>query len=158
MINIRITAEKAKTVPSIIKENNSPLCLINEISESASKRCLIGQKELSAPGMSGGRGLLLISENEGLCQRDIVRSTGKKKSNVSLMLSKFERDGYIVRRTDETDRRETRIFLTEKGKCSARVLHEKYRETEKKLTEGFTSNEYETFVKLLSKARENLQK
>lgn len=53
--------------------------------------------------------------NEGLTQAEIAEKTLLKAPTVSLTLQQMEYEGLIVRKTDEEDKRQTRVFSTEKG-------------------------------------------
>lgn len=53
--------------------------------------------------------------NEGLTQAEIAEKTLLKAPTVSLTLQKMEYEGLIVRKTDEEDQRQTRVYSTDKG-------------------------------------------
>jgi DNA-binding MarR family transcriptional regulator len=53
---------------------------------------------------------------DGLNQKKLGLSTIKNKSSINKMLQQLTTAGLIEKRTDEADRRISRIFLTRKGK------------------------------------------
>ena len=63
--------------------------------------------------------LLLISENDGVIQRDLAEEMDVRPSSMTEMLAKMEQLGLIERRQDEKDQRVMHIFLTEQGKSEA---------------------------------------
>lgn len=63
--------------------------------------------------------LMLISQNNGAKQRDLVEEMDIRPSSMTEMLLKMEQAGLIERRQDENDQRAMRIFLTEAGKETA---------------------------------------
>lgn len=56
---------------------------------------------------------LIVSE--GLTQAEIAEKTLLKAPTISLTLQKMEYEGLIVRKNDENDQRQTRVYSTKKG-------------------------------------------
>ena len=67
---------------------------------------------------SGGQGriLALLKMRDGVTMKDLSYLLGLAPSSMSEMLTKLEKNGYIVREEDKEDKRVTIIRLTEKGK------------------------------------------
>lgn len=53
--------------------------------------------------------------NEGLTQAEIAEKTLLKAPTISLTLQKMEYEGLVVRKNDENDQRQTRVYSTKKG-------------------------------------------
>ncbi len=60
--------------------------------------------------------LALLSRSEGMSQRELAEVLNLSAPRVSMILDSLEKSGGVVRRPDETDRRMTRIFLTQEGR------------------------------------------
>ncbi|HZK10574.1 MAG TPA: MarR family transcriptional regulator [Clostridia bacterium] len=60
--------------------------------------------------------LLYLFENEGANQYDISRDLFIDKTTVAKALKKLEETGYILRKTDQRDKRRVNVFLSKKGK------------------------------------------
>lgn len=60
--------------------------------------------------------LALLSRGEGVSQRELGEALHLSPSRVSIILDTLEKDGAVVRKPDETDRRLARVFLTPEGK------------------------------------------
>lgn len=60
--------------------------------------------------------LLYLYENEGANQYDISRDLFIDKTTVAKALKKLEETGYILRKTDQRDKRRVNVFLSKKGK------------------------------------------
>ncbi|PQA54534.1 MarR family winged helix-turn-helix transcriptional regulator [Siphonobacter curvatus] len=56
-----------------------------------------------------------LSENEGSNQQEIANATVKDKASLTYLIDNLTKRGLVHRREDEQDRRNKRIFLTEKG-------------------------------------------
>jgi len=54
---------------------------------------------------------------EGLTQQDLARKLLVGRSNMSMLLPQMEKRGLIERRTDESDKRVLRLYLTEEGRA-----------------------------------------
>lgn len=60
--------------------------------------------------------LLLLLWRQDYCnQQDIADAIGKDKTSIARMLHTMEKQGWIERKPDETDRRNNRLMLTEQG-------------------------------------------
>ena len=73
---------------------------------------MMSEKE-AYPGQAGC--LLIISNHDGITQRDLARKLHVASSTVTVMLQKMEAAGIIIRKTDIDDQRLTRLHLTDVG-------------------------------------------
>lgn len=60
--------------------------------------------------------LLIISNHDGITQRDLARKLHVASSTVTVMLQKMEGANLVVRKVDEHDQRLTRLYLTDRGR------------------------------------------
>ena len=74
--------------------------------------------------------LLFVCENEGASIKAIGSAVGLKKQTMTSHLNELERRGYITRQSNQDDRREQRITLTEYGEKFKLKLSESIRELE----------------------------
>lgn len=63
--------------------------------------------------------LLYIANHPDATQDEISRRMAIDKAAIARAIQRLEKEEYLTRTTDETNRRKFRIFLTEKGKCFA---------------------------------------
>ena len=61
--------------------------------------------------------LRLLGYEEGISQRRLAKLMGRSPQAISKMLQGLESAGYLERRTDEQDRRVTRVYLKPSGKA-----------------------------------------
>ncbi|MCF8057656.1 MAG: MarR family transcriptional regulator [Bacteriovoracaceae bacterium] len=59
--------------------------------------------------------LLYVCENEGPSIKEVGRACGLKKQTMTSHLNELEKRGYLERRSNQRDKREQNIFLTEYG-------------------------------------------
>ena len=64
----------------------------------------------------------LLSNNEGLSVTDMAEMLGISRAAISQMYRAMERNGLLVVRTDDRDRRRRLLYLTEKGRSAVMAL------------------------------------
>ncbi len=98
-----------------------------------------------------------LMETDGLTQLELVNITKLKAPTISITLRNMERDGIVRREKDDNDRRETHVYITEKGRdMHARVL-EAYDKAEKIMLEGLTAEELAALSTPMEKMINNLK-
>lgn len=66
--------------------------------------------------------LRVLDAHDGISQRDLADILHLSRPTVTTMLQALEKGGVIVRKTDETDQRLTRVYLTDEGRQRAGEL------------------------------------
>ena len=67
-------------------------------------------------GHAQERALNQIALRDGLTQRELMTRLGVQPSTISEMVDKLERTGLIERRSNEADRRQVNLYITENGR------------------------------------------
>lgn len=77
------------------------------------------EAETAPLGMGAGRFsyLFMLYINEGVTQQEMAYRLQADKAAVARTLVQLEDQGYVERRSDPSDRRVTRVFLTEKSRA-----------------------------------------
>lgn len=131
----------------------NPMAIIHEIDRLAHEKI----KTFAPPLPRSCQMIMMhLARQDNVTQLDLVRATRLKAPTVSLCLQKMERDGLVVRRTDEHDMRATRVFLTEEGRNIDSQVISKVREHEMHISDCLTEAEKDTLISLLVKLRTNL--
>ncbi len=117
--------------------------------ESAEERDLLSQT-------SSRLILRRLSRGDGIMQVELASDIELNTSTVSITLGKLENDGYIRRRTDKSDRRATRVYLTEKGLQLNEGMLNRLETYDARMMEGITPEETELIKGILIKMRNNL--
>ena len=129
--------------------------LINEISKLFHDKLRRNSEDLGFK--SGYRQILrFLSHEDGVTQVDIARNSHFTAPTVSVTLKKMEDEGLISRKTDKSDTRRTRVFITEKGREWESKLFASAMNCEEILVRGFSAEEILEFDRLLKKAKENM--
>ncbi|SHH31949.1 MarR family winged helix-turn-helix transcriptional regulator [Thermosipho atlanticus] len=101
--------------------------------------------------------LFIISSNPGISQNEIAKRMHITSSTVAIMLRRMEKHGLVERKQNEQDRRELKVYLTEKAKKLVEKLFEKMKNFESLSLRNFSKDEIETFENLLRKMLKNLE-
>ncbi len=121
-------------------------------------RCstLYRAEALEAEGLGGYQQtyLLHICEKPGITQEELARRIYVNKSNVARQVAALEEGGFVTRSTGETDRRQQRVYPTEKGKRAYPMVIRVMEEWSRQLLEGLAPEEQEAVAGLLEKMKD----
>ncbi len=92
----------------------------------------------------------------GVTQLELVKATHLKPPTVSVTLQKMERDGLVLRQSNEDDLRETLVYLTDKGKAIDEKIHIIHEEGDAVALAGLSDDEIVNLQNLLNKVIDNL--
>lgn len=98
---------------------------------------------------------LLIYSSPGINQLEIARLKNVGKASVTKALKILEEDGFILRETDEKDKRNTLCYIAEKGKKIVDDLLHVKTNAEEELFKGFKDEDKSAFYKYLSLMHHN---
>lgn len=102
--------------------------------------------------------LVQLWKQDGVSQQVIADETGRDKPSTTRLLDHLERDGYLQRRADATDRRLNLIFLTENGIAAERAVMQVTNQALDDITEGVTEEEMATVKRVFEKIYRNISK
>ena len=136
---------------------DNPIMLCNEISRICHRKMRESCDIDGILSQPGARLIMrLLSNESGLCQKDIVSATQLRAPTVSVILQKMRAEGLVEILPDENDRRVTKVTLTDKGyqKHSQRIKNIEKIDIAgmKDLSQG----EIDTLMSLLTKIRNSL--
>ena len=140
--------------------SQTPMMLINDCSRMFRHKMRRFADDAGVP--CGYRELLMclaFAKSVGkdwLTQYELARHTHLTPPTVSVTLQKMERDGYIVREPDESDMRQMRVTLTEKGLAVDQANRRKAAEIEEQAAQGLTEEEVGELLRLLNVFCQNL--
>ena len=100
--------------------------------------------------------MILLSNQEGLSQREISKELGISPPTVAVSVKRLEKSGLVERKEDEKDQRRCRIYLTRQGKeiiCNVKQCVE---EKEALVFQGFTESEQCLTKRFFDQMIENL--
>jgi redox-sensitive bicupin YhaK (pirin superfamily)/DNA-binding MarR family transcriptional regulator len=86
-----------------------------------------------------------------LCQKDLGAKILKTSGNITLVIDNLEKQGFVARKKDETDRRRMIIILTQAGRTLIQKIFPDHRAIAHTVFEALSPGEQETLGKLLKK-------
>jgi MarR family transcriptional regulator for hemolysin len=116
------------------------------------------ERRLQAAGGSLPEWLILqtLSEQEGELQRQLAQRLCIEGPTMTRHLDRLEANGLIERRPDPDDRRGTRVFATDDGRDRLQAMWAAMERSERDLLDGFSPEEVDTFVEMITRVRENI--
>ncbi len=99
-----------------------------------------------------------IPEDDVLSQNQLCEIVEKSAANVTRILDRLEKKGFITRSPNPADRRCTLIALSDAGRAMAEAVHILFESFSSKLTDGISEEEENLFIQLIHKIRHNLDK
>lgn len=114
-------------------------------------------KKYSKYNIGSGQYMFLIQlyANDGLGQEELSSRLNIDKGTTARAIKKLQNEGYIIRETDEDDKRAYKIFLTEKAKEIKEDFFQILGQWNDILTSGLTAEEVEIVLKLMKKVSNN---
>lgn len=114
-------------------------------------------KQFNLTGQQMGY-LKYISRYPGISQEDLVKQLRIDKGAVAKSVRDMVEKGYVSREQNAQDKRAYCLYPTEKAKWAVRCGAKHVLAFERKLTEGMSKDEIETFRRLLAKVTGNIEK
>ncbi len=119
------------------------------------------RKAFTAMGLTEGQPkvLYILNRQDGYVQKDLAEFCGIRQSTLTVLLSKMEKQNFIKKKSCYVSggKHANRIYLTEEGKAMADRLEDVVEDLEQKTFKGFSKEEREVLLRLLSMAEENLR-
>jgi DNA-binding MarR family transcriptional regulator len=102
--------------------------------------------------------LLLVLENEGVCQEELASTLMVNKSAATKAVKSLVEKDYLVRKKDETDKRFYKVYSTPKGREVKESICEKINHLKTHMLSEFSEDELDSLDSLLEKVEKNLIK
>ena len=102
-------------------------------------------------------GFLYDHMDKDVFQKDIETEFHIARSTASGILSLMEKKGYILRKSHPSDARLKHLVLTQNGIDLQKSIIESIHTTERKLENGISAEDLETFYRILDQIRKNTE-
>jgi DNA-binding MarR family transcriptional regulator len=90
---------------------------------------------------------------EGLCRNEISARMVAAAPDMSRLLDRMERTGWIIRERDEDDRRQVSTFITDSGNKLLTIVEDPVHEQTHRLFEGVKSTDLKMLIDVLAQIR-----
>jgi DNA-binding MarR family transcriptional regulator len=114
-------------------------------------------RQLSLYDIGSGQYIFLLAlyKKDGISQEEVSDHLKIEKATTAKAMKKLEKEGYIKRNTDSSDKRAYKVFLTKKALDMKPVIYDLLKNWTQVLMTGLTENEKETIYQLLEKMAKN---
>ena len=99
--------------------------------------------------------LVFINEKDLLTQQDLANHFMRDKSIVLRQVNTLIDMGYVVRSTDEDDKRKKNLILTDRGNKLLQFSKELSHQVSEELLDGISEEELKNFEHVISKIQQN---
>lgn len=96
-----------------------------------------------------------VYENDGIKQKELASIADKDPATLAKILDILERDQFIIRKTNHTDRRSYCIFITEKGTVLRNEIYIHLEHIFKQVLEGISQEDLTIFTRVLQQIEKN---
>ena len=113
---------------------------------------------LSAIGVYRGQPPVLfhLNREDGLSHADLAERLHLQPATVTKMITRMEKRGLVTRQPDPDDKRISRVFLTEQGRCAHASDRRVFDQLSNEILAGFDEQEREQLRDMLIRVRDNL--
>lgn len=101
--------------------------------------------------------IIRVYENEGVCQDELSKILNIDKTTVAKSVKKVIKEGYIIKKRDENDKRYHRLYVSEKGRETYVLIKKILAEAEEKFMSGFNDEELLLFISFLDRVKNNIK-
>lgn len=115
------------------------------------------EKRMAPHGLGHGQFeyFVLIASNEGINQNDIAKIKNVGKASVTKAIKILEKEGLIERTIDEKDKRNFKLYCTNKGKAIVQSFSSYQSEVEETVFDGLSSDEVQQLYRFLGQMYKN---
>lgn len=130
---------------------------INQMTSRVIDR-LIAENGTDAFSAAQGKVLSVLWDHDGIIIQELAGRTGLAQNTLTSMLDRLEKADLCERRPDPSDRRKTRICLSEKGRTLRPVFESVTEQMFELYFDGFSEKDIHTFETLLDRVIANLSR
>ncbi|MBN1581580.1 MAG: MarR family transcriptional regulator [Anaerolineae bacterium] len=130
--------------------------LISRTSDLKHKRVQDLMDEL---GLYQGQASVLYAlwDQDGQTQSELTERLGRSPSTITKTVQRMEKAGFAVRRSDDSDERISRVFLTEAGREIRSAVEDVWNRLDRQIFAGFDAQELTLFQDFLLRVCQNIE-
>jgi DNA-binding MarR family transcriptional regulator len=101
--------------------------------------------------------LMILSHSDGMSHSQIAKELHISPAAATKVIKRMEQEGYVQRRSDDSDERVSRVYLQEAGFTLMKKIQATFAELETLMFIGFTEDEMAALEDFLNRINQNLQ-
>ena len=102
--------------------------------------------------------IMYLYHHPGAGQRDVAEYAGITTSAVNQAVKSMQAEGFLCKETDPSDRRGSRLFLTDKSIAIAETLHRQLARADQEITDLIGAEKEAEMIALLEKVADYIRK
>lgn len=128
-------------------------CICFQMGRAVRKVTKAYRDEITHYGLTHGQFFMLVAvmEEEGLLPSELAAKIAQDRATTTGLLDKLENDGWIERKTDKSDRRTLKIYLTPHARKHREAIMKLFEETNQKFINRFSKKEWAQMQSFLSR-------
>lgn len=103
-----------------------------------------------------GKVLFFFERHPGATQSDLAQHSGRDKAQLARLIKGLRDKGLLEAETDEADRRQVRLTVSEAGQAVQRELKRQARQVSVQALQGLSTQEQAQLAELLKRVQANL--
>jgi len=109
------------------------------------------RRAIAAYGLTHGQFFLIVAiiEQEGLLPSELAEKTVQDRPTITGLLDRLEKDAWIERKPDPSDRRSLRIYLGARGNDNKAAILKLFENTNQKFLDRFSKTEWKQMQSFL---------
>jgi DNA-binding MarR family transcriptional regulator len=113
---------------------------------------------LLAHGFYAGQDQIMIAldRDDGQTPGQLALKLGVRPPTVTKTINRLQSQGYVEKRSSDTDARQANVFLTDEGRGAIKAIEKAVRKTEKQALKGLDKKDQKSLLKLLGRIESNL--
>lgn len=100
--------------------------------------------------------LFYVQQHPGCSQREMAEEAGVSAASIAASFKRMENAGLIRRRSDTSDLRCNRVYITERGETALKACMEEMLSVNERMMRDLSDEEMESFLVCLQKINRNL--
>jgi DNA-binding MarR family transcriptional regulator len=101
--------------------------------------------------------LYALWDQDGLTQSELTKRLNRSPSTTTKKVQRMEKAGFVQRRSDDSDERITRVFLTDAGREIRSAVEKMWHRFDRQIVAGFDAQELALFHEFLLRVCQNLE-
>ena len=128
-------------------------CVCFQLGKTVRRVTKAYRKEISDYKLTHGQFFMMVAimEEDGLLPSELADKTSQDRATTTGLLDRLEKDGWIERKADTSDRRSLRIFLTQHAHNHRADILKLFEETNQKFLNRFTQDEWSQMQDFLTR-------
>ena len=110
-------------------------------------------------GLYQGQAFVLYAlwDQDGQTQSELTERLNRSPSTITKTVQRMEKVGFVVRRSDESDERISRVYLTDGGREIRSAVEEVWSRLDRQIFAGFSAQELALFRDYLLRVCQNIE-